>query len=299
MPQVTTPQLQSVLDLSTVVFAVALLIFVGVETTLILAIVRFRDRGDGRRPATFSTNPRLEIAWTAVPSLILVVVFVLMLGSIQRITAAPADALVVRVIGHQWWWEYRYGDAVTANELHLPVGKTAVLELTSADVIHSFWVPELAGKHDVVPTQMGQLPITPMQEGSFGGACAEFCGQQHTWMLIKVIVEPPDRFQAWLDAQRAMAAAPANDPGAQLFLSSTCVNCHTIRGTPAAGTVGPDLTHFASRSMLGAGVAPNDEAHLVLWLRDAGALKPGVLMPRYAFSDSQVGDLARYLESLK
>ena len=299
MPQVTTPQLQSVLDLSTLVFGVALLIFIGVEAALIVAIVRFRDRGDGRTPARFVTNQRLEIAWTIVPLAVLVVVFALMLGTMQRISAAPADALVVRVIGHQYWWEFRYGDVVTANELHLPVGRAAVLEITSADVIHSFWIPELSGKHDAVPTQVGRMVVTPMREGTFGGACAEFCGQEHAWMLIKAIVEPTDRFESWLDVQRAPAAASTSDAGARIFLSSTCINCHTVRGTPAAGTAGPDLTHFAARTTLGAGVAPNDSAHLAAWVRDAGALKPGALMPAFALSDQQLSDLVRYLESLK
>ncbi|OLC57230.1 MAG: cytochrome c oxidase subunit II [Chloroflexi bacterium 13_1_40CM_4_68_4] len=299
MPQVTTPQLQSILDISTVVFAVAVLIFIGVEAALLYAIFRFRDRGDGRSAARFASNQRLEIAWTVAPLAVLLVVFALMLGAMQRITAAPADALVVRVIGHQWWWEFRYGDVVTANELHLPLGKPALLEITSADVIHSFWVPSLAGKRDGVPTQIQHLTITPMQEGSFGGACAEFCGQEHAWMLISVLVESPDRFQAWLDGQRAPATATTNDAGAQLFLSSTCINCHTIRGTTAAGTAGPDLTHFASRANLGAGVAPNDDAHRAVWIRDAGALKPGVLMPPFALSDTQITGLVRFLGSLK
>src|ERR671935_3133891 len=167
MPEVTTPQLRSIVDLSAIVFGVALLIFIGVEAVLVIAIVRFRARGDGRAPAEFSRNQRLEIAWTAVPLAILTVVFALMLGTMQRISAAPADALVVRVIGHQYWWEFRYGDVVTANELHLPVGRAAVLEITSADVIHSFWIPELSGKHDAVPTQVGRMVVTPMREGTF------------------------------------------------------------------------------------------------------------------------------------
>ena len=298
MPEVTTPQLRSIVDLSAIVFGVALLIFIGVEAVLVIAIVRFRDRGDGRAPAEFSRNQRLEIAWTAVPLAILTVVFVLMLGTMQRITAAPADALVVRVVGHQFWWEFRYGDVVTANELHLPAGRAALLEITSADVAHSFWIPELAGKRDALATQVQHLTITPMKEGTFGGACAEFCGQEHAWMLIRAVVEPPDRFQSWLDAQRRVAAVPA-DPGAQVFLEATCVNCHTVRGTAAAGTAGPDLTHFASRATLGAGVAPNDAAHLAAWIRDAQSMKPGALMPAFPLSDRQLADLVRYLESLK
>lgn len=299
MPQVTTPQLQSILDISTFVFAVAILIFVGVEAALLYAIFRFRERGDDRPAARFVSNQRLEIAWTIAPLAVLVVVFALMLGAMQRISAAPADALVVRVIGHQWWWEFRYGDVVTANELHLPVGKPALLEITSADVIHSFWVPSLAGKRDGVPTQIQRLAITPMQEGTFGGACAEFCGQEHAWMLITVVVESADRFQTWLDGQRGPATTSTSDPGAQVFLSSTCINCHTLRGTSASGTAGPDLTHFASRATLGAGVAPNDDAHRAMWIRDAGALKPGALMPPFAFSETQLADLVRYLGSLK
>ena len=299
MPEVTTPQLQSTLDLSTLVFAIALLIFVGVEATLVLAVVRFRERGDGRSAARFSTNTRIEIAWTLVPLLTLAVIFALMLGTMQGITAAPANALTVQVIGHQWWWEFRYGNVATANELHLPTGRPVLLEITSADVIHSFWVPALAGKRDGVPTQIQHLTITPRKEGTYRGACAEFCGMEHAWMLISVVVEPPDRFQAWLDAQSAPAVVSSSDPGAQLFLSSTCVNCHAIRGTSAAGTVGPDLTHLASRTTIGAGVAPNDAQHLGAWIRDASSLKPGVLMPPFALSDTQVAQLVAFLGGLK
>jgi cytochrome c oxidase subunit 2 len=299
MPEVTTPQLQSTLDLSTLVFAIALLIFVGVEATLVLAVVRFRERGDGRSAARFSTNTRIEIAWTLVPLLTLAVIFALMLGTMQGITAAPANALTVQVIGHQWWWEFRYGNVATANELHLPVGRPALLEVTSADVVHSFWIPALSGKRDAVPNAVQSLTITPLREGTYRGACAEFCGIEHAWMLIAVVVEPPDRFQAWLDAQAAPAAASANDPGAQLFVSSTCVNCHTIRGTPAAGTVGPDLTHFASRATIGAGIAPNDPAHLGAWTRNASSLKPGVLMPSFPFSDGQIGQVVAFLGGLR
>ena len=299
MPQVGTPQLQSVVDLSAIVFGIALLIFIGVEAILLIAIMRFRDRGDGRAPATFRGNQRLEIAWTIVPFLILTAVFALTLGTMQRITAAPPDASVVRVIGHQFWWEFRYGDVVTANELHLPLGRTTVLQITSADVVHSFWIPELMGKHDAITTQPSLLPITPLREGTFGGACAEFCGAEHAWMLIRAIVEPADRFDSWLEAQRANAGGSVSDPGAQVFLTSTCVSCHTVRGTSAAGTAGPDLTHFGSRETLGAGVAPNDAAHLSTWVRDAQSLKPGTLMPRFSLSDQQVADLVRYLQSLK
>src|SRR2546428_10308372 len=160
MPEGQTPQAQAIIDLSAVVFAVATLIFLGVAVTLGLAVWRFRDRGD-REPARFSANPRLEVAWTVVPSLVLAVIFVMMLGTMQSLTAAPANAHAVRVVGHQWWWEFVYGNTTTANEMHLPIDRTVQLEITSVDVIHSFWVPELAGKRDAVPGQTQHLTITP------------------------------------------------------------------------------------------------------------------------------------------
>lgn len=297
MPVGQTPQIQSVIDLSTLVFGIAAVIFVGVEALLLFSIWRFRER-PGHVAATTETNRTIEVAWTLTPLLTLVVVFVLTVLTMRSIAAAPPD-LTVQVTGHRWFWEFRYGDVVTDSELHLPVGQTVRFDVTSADVIHSFWMPDLSGKRDAVPGQTQSFVVTTTRVANYDGACAEFCGVEHAWMRFKVIVQPQDEFQAWLDAQRTPAAAAADAEGERLFMSSTCVSCHTVRGTPANGTAGPDLTHLVSRATIGSGIARNDDATLARWVKNADVIKPGVLMPQFQFTDDQVAAIVRYLRGLK
>lgn len=218
------------------------------------------------------------------------------------------DALTIRVTGHQWWWAIEYLDRdpsktfVTANELHLPVGRPVQLLLESADVIHSFWLPNLQGKKDLVPGHQTALWITPERAGTFRGQCAEFCGHQHAHMGLLAVVEPPEVFERWQEAQRASATPPATESqkrGQQVFLSRTCVMCHTIQGTPANSRVGPSLTHFASRQTLAAGAFPNTRGHLGGWVLDAQAMKPGVKMPPNELPPDELHALLDYLETLK
>jgi cytochrome c oxidase subunit 2 len=290
--------------------AVCAAIFLVVAGVLTYTIVRFRRRAEDRRePAQVYGSDRIEIAWTVIPILI---VFVLTMATARIISAiqdkqAPADALQITVVGHQWWWEIRYPalGIVTANELHVPVSTTAMpalafLKLESADVAHSFWVPQLSGKTDLIPNHPNRMWIDPRQEGTFLGNCAEYCGTQHANMLLRVIVQSPVDFAKWTAVQKQRAFSNDRIEAARTgFLSLSCVNCHTVSGTPAAGTFGPDLTHLMSRDTLGAGVIPNTVENLRAWVKDPQVIKPGCLMPSMQLNAQELDQVVTYLASLK
>jgi cytochrome c oxidase subunit 2 len=230
--------------------------------------------------------------------------------SVGRALTPPqtGDALTIKITGRQWWWQIEYLDRqasktfTTANELHLPVGRPVQLLLQSADVIHSFWVPSLHGKRDLVPGHQTALWITPERIGSFRGQCAEFCGYQHAHMGLIVVVESPEDFAKWQDAQRQPAPEPMTDSqrqGREVFLKRSCAMCHTIQGTDANSRVGPPLTHLASQQMIAAGSFPNNRGHLAGWILDPQAMKPGVRMPPNQLSADELHALLDYLESLK
>jgi len=294
------PPADAIGTLALIVGVIASLIFIGVEAALVYAIWRYRaSRNLAGQPATFERNRRLEIAWTAAPALILAAVFVLTLGTMAEINGAGvAPAMRIAATGHQWWWEFAYGGTKTANELHVPVNTPIDLDLTSVDVIHSFWVPELGPKMDMLPGTTNHLRVLARRAGSYEGQCAEFCGLEHAWMRLRVIVQSQAEFDRWLAAEAVPAVAQGGD-GERVFLSNICVNCHTVRGTAAAGTAGPDLTHVASRATIGAGVLPNDVARMRAWLADPQRYKPGSLMPRVPLSDADLDALAAYLGALK
>ena len=293
------PPADAIGTLSLIVGGIALLIFIGVEAALLYAIWRYRASRSAGEAATFDRNRRLEIAWTAAPALILAVIFVLTLGAMAEINGAGiAPAMRITATGHQWWWEFSYDGTRTANELHIPVATPIDLDLASADVIHSFWVPELGPKMDMLPGSTNHLRLFARRTGSFEGQCAEFCGVEHAWMRIRVIVESQSDFETWLAAQRLPAAVKGSE-GERVLLSNICVNCHTIRGTAAAGTAGPDLTHVGARATIGAGVLPNDVARMRAWLADPQRYKPGSLMPRVPLTDADLDALAAYLGSLR
>ncbi|MBV9763032.1 MAG: cytochrome c oxidase subunit II [Acidobacteriaceae bacterium] len=294
------------------VLAITAVIFVVVAGLICYTIVRFRRRpGDNELqepPQVYGSN-QIEAAWTVIPILI---VFVL-IGVSARVIAAiqnaspPPQSVKILLVGHQWWWEVRYPDygLVTANEIHVPVssdGKHATyLQLTSADVIHSFWVPQLAGKTDLIPNRINYTWIDPRQPGVYVGNCAEYCGTQHANMLLRVIAESSEEFNAWMSAQRK----PANNSDTQLsaaqtvFGSLSCVNCHMIRGTSAIGAFGPDLTHLMSRQTLGAGVLVNNTENLRAWVNDPQIPKPGCLMPSMKLTGPELNQVISYLQSLK
>jgi cytochrome c oxidase subunit 2 len=206
------------------------------------------------------------------------------------------------VRGWQWWWEFRYPDlgVVTANELHLPAGRPVVLHLEGPDVIHSFWVPQLGGKRDVTPGRLNRITLTPDAPGEYWGQCAEFCGASHANMGMRVFVRTAADFDAWVARQKAPPAEPGElaAAGKTVFASSACVGCHTIQGV-SAGVLGPDLTHFGSRTMLAAGMWPNTPENVAEWVKDPQRLKPGVKMPALGLTDEQAKALAAYLTSLK
>lgn len=220
------------------------------------------------------------------------------------------EALTILVTGRQWWWQFTYqgapgrpGDTlITANELHIPVGRPVHLRLVSADVIHSFWIPALHGKRDLIPGRENHLWLQADRPGVFEGQCAEFCGMQHAKMRLLVVAQPEEEFQAWFAAQREPAAEPRTDSerrGREVFLNTTCVMCHTVRGTSAGSRAGPDLTHLASRRTLGSAAMPNTRGHLAGWILDPQGIKPGNHMPPHAFPAEDLHPLLDYLESLK
>jgi cytochrome c oxidase subunit 2 len=271
---------------------------------LIWVLVRYRARPGAPTPRQVRGHTLLEIAWTIAPALVLLVIAIPTIQVIFRTqgVAAPPQALEVVVRGYQWWWEFRYPslDVVTANELHLPEGRPVVLRLEGPDVIHSFWVPRLGGKRDVIPGRLNQIVLTPEAVGQYVGHCAEFCGASHALMGMRVFVEPPDAFERWVAAQRAPATEPpeAVSAGRDLYARSACVGCHTIRGV-SAGALGPDLTRFGSRTTLAAGMFPNTLENLTAWLLDPPAIKPGVKMPPLGLGEEQARAIAAYLLSLK
>lgn len=305
---------ESIHQLSIFVLAVTAAIFVVVFGLITFAIIRFRRRpdDDGREPAQiYGSNP-VEVAWTTVPLIIVVVLALATARVIQEVQNAPkpAAAVEVEVIGHQWWWEIRYPGlgVVTANELHVPVSSATrrlptFLELRSADVIHSFWVPRLAGKTDLVPNRRNHMWIEPLRTGLFLGQCAEYCGTQHAKMMLRVYVHTPEDFDRWVQEQKASETSVTGDPssaaGRQVFEQTACINCHTLGGTVADGRFGPDLTHLMSRVTLGAGALTNSPTGLRDWIRRPDQFKPGVLMPAMNLSETQLEQLVSYLVTLK
>ncbi|HEY7039504.1 MAG TPA: cytochrome c oxidase subunit II [Methylomirabilota bacterium] len=307
---VSTPAF-AIREVSFLVLAIVVCIFVVVAGLTAYAIVRYRRRpGDDRaEPPQVYGSTQIELAWTVVPFLIVTVLFLTTTRYIFAIEdrPTPSDGLEVAIVANQWWWEIRYPrlGIVTANELHVPVSDPArptptVLSLQSADVIHSFWIPQLAGKTDVIPGVTNRTWIDPRTPGTYVGQCAEFCGLQHAGMLLVVTVHPKEDFDRWVAAQQRPADAVADArEGRDRFASLACINCHTVRGTAADGVFGPDLTHLMSRVTLGAGVARNTPENLRAWVRDPAALKPGALMPAMKVPDAQVDQIVSYLVTLR
>jgi cytochrome c oxidase subunit 2 len=283
---------------ATIVIAAVVVVVLG------LVLLRFRDRPGARLPAQVRGHALLEIGWTIAPALVLLIIAVPTIQVVFRTQSPPPPgALEVVVRGRQWWWEFSYPAyaLTTANELHLPAGRTAVLKLEGPDVIHSFWVPQLGGKRDVIPGRHNQLSFTPDTPGTYLGQCAEFCGTSHANMLLRVVVDPAEAFERWVAAERAPAVQPQAGPaadGATMFAASACVGCHTVRGV-SSGVIGPDLTHFGRRATLGAGMLPNTVDNVTAWILDPPHIKPGVKMPALGLSEAQARSIAAYLLSLK
>jgi cytochrome c oxidase subunit 2 len=278
---------------------------------LAYSITKYRRRGDddGREPAQVYGSNQVELAWTVIPVLIVLVLFLVTARVIQSVEDAPkpAGAVEVIAIGHQFWWEYRYPTlgVVTANELHVPVSNPdhptpTFIKLLSADTDHSFWVPRLAGKTDLIPNHPNSMWIDPREPGVYLGQCAQYCGTQHAKMLLRVYVQSREDFDQWIQQQRQPAViGDAASEGQRIFETTACINCHTVAGTIANGRFGPDLTHLMSRDTIAAGAALNTRENLRLWIRNPDAIKPGSLMPAMELNDQQLDALTAYLETLR
>jgi cytochrome c oxidase subunit 2 len=313
-----SPASAAITDLHNVVLIIAGAIFVIVEGLILTAAFRFRRRkGDASEPEQIHGNTRLEIAWTVAPALIVIAVFVLTIRAQRTIDASaysdqPGVPLTVEVIGHQWWWEFRYPDLgiltggqgiATAGELVIPVARPVNLKITSVDVIHSFWVPELAGKTDAINGVINQSWLKADRPGAYFGQCAELCGASHANMRLVVTAVSPDEFEAWAAGQAKDAVEPveaAAQAGQQVFLGAGCAGCHVVRGVPQAlGQTGPDLTHLAGRPYLAGGILANTPHNLARWLANPPALKPGSLMPNLNLAQADIDALVAYLQTLK
>jgi len=302
---------KSIFNLSLFVLAITGIIFAIVSTLLVYSLLKFRARSSSAssEPAQVYGSTQIELAWTVIPILIVVVLFMATARVVHAIQDAPIpeSAIEVTVIGHQFWWEYRYPQlgVVTANELHIPVSDPAhatptSLQLLSADTDHSFWVPELAGKTDLVPNHPNRTWMDPEHTGIFVGQCAQYCGTQHAKMLLRVSVDTPEDFAEWVREQQRPAVADERvSAGKRVFESTACINCHAINGTVANGRFGPDLTHLMSRTTIAAGAALNTPENLRLWIQNPDAIKRGSLMPAMQLSKSDLDALMGYLETLR
>ena len=316
-----------------IAFPIAVVVFVLVQAGLLYTAFRFRDRGEEGIPKQVAGNTKLEIVWTIIPAVILAGIAVPTVQTIFQLSEVPEeDPLEVRVVGKQYWWEFEYlGDegqqVVTATEMHVPTDRPVYLRMEAAaalvpdplegdtagedfndGVIHSFWVPRLAGKQDVVPGHVTDLSFAADEPGTYEGQCAEFCGLSHSRMKFRVIAQEPEEFQSWLDAQAEPAVEPEGElvqQGAVLFEEATCINCHAIEGydvvggTEAGIRIGPSLTHFASRERFAGGILETTEENVAAWIENPQALKAGAQMPNLQLDEEQIAALTAYMMSLE
>ncbi len=297
-----TPQAEEIKSLAIFLFVLSAIILFGVEAVLLYSIVRFRGRAESQVQQTRGNNT-IEALWTLIPTILIIVIFTMTARTIDSLNL-PGGDVELQVVGHQWWWEVDYAAEgfSTANEIHVPEGREVGIELTSADVIHSFWVPQIGGKTDLVPGHINRAGFLAATPGVYLGQCAEFCGLQHAHMRFYLVVESAAEFSAWIKHQQEPAKEPTTDAakrGKDVYLSLPCVGCHSIRGTTSAGTLAPDLTHVSSRLSLAAGTLENTPEDLRRWLEDPQAVKPGNLMPTPALESGQLDDLVSYLEGLQ
>ena len=278
--------------------------------TVLLLMVFFRPRGKREGIDVYANDHRslrsVLVGGGLVPIAVLMIVMGIGIGIENQFSDPPgSDPLTIEVIGHQWWWEIHYTDQNfnTANEIHIPAGQPVTVHVTTADVIHSFWVPQLHGKIDMIPGQTNTITLEADQPGIYRGQCAEFCGAQHANMAFLVIAEKPDLFQAWLSSQEKSSVQPKvgsiEQQGQQAFLGSACTYCHTIRGTNASGKIGPDLTHISSRTTIGAGSLPNTAGNLAGWIINSQSIKPDNRMPPMDLTSAQLQAMLDYFATLK
>ena len=303
----------SVAGLSWLVWGITAAIFVVVGGLLLYATIRFRHRPSDadadQEPVQVYGSNQIELSWTVVPVLIVVMLFLATARVIFTTEHArkPPEALDVTVIGHQFWWEYRYPKLgiVTANELHVPVSDPkhptpAYLTMSSADTDHSFWIPRLAGKMDLIPNKVNTMWIDPQEAGIYLGQCAQYCGTQHAKMLLRVYADTPAEFAAWVaHQQQAATLSPNAAEGKAVFEHNACISCHAVAGTVANGRFGPDLTHLASRDTFASGSVPMSQANLRAFVDNPAHFKPGVLMPPMHLNDHDLDLVTSYLVTLK
>ena len=307
------PPAERIGDLWWLMFWISTAVFLAVLAALLAAILRRRrEEEDAPGPIAPEARHRLTRVVAGAVGMTVVLLFVLLFASVGTGRAlgslSSPQALTIKLTGHQWWWSVEYQDPVpgrmvtTANEIHIPTGRPVLVKLESRDVIHSFWVPNLHGKRDLIPGHEGEIWIQADRPGVYRGQCAEFCGHQHALMGLLVVAEPPEAFAAWLETQRRPAAPPATPAqlrGQKLVETLPCALCHTIQGTAASGKTGPDLTHLASRRTLAAGTLPNTPGHLAGWIVDPQSIKPGNHMPANTLQSEDLQALLAYLGSLK
>jgi cytochrome c oxidase subunit II len=306
------PAARSMANLGWFLIGLSCVIYLLVMTALAVAIFRRRHDNDMSPAVTARLTQRVVLASGATVVILVALTVVTVVADRGLNSPSGPGAITVDVTGHQWWWDFQYRDVspndfvTSPNELHIPVGMPVVLKAQSRDVIHSFWVPNLHGKRDLIPGQVTHTWIQADRAGVYRGQCAEFCGQQHAHMALVVVAEPIDRFQAWIRRQRQPAAQPPNGlsgdrqrRGRDVFMQSPCVTCHTIRGTDAGSRVGPDLTHVGSRLTLAAGTLPNTRGHLAGWIVNAQSVKPGNRMPPNGLMPDDLQNLLAYLRSLR
>jgi len=297
-------------------FVVCSIVFVLVLITVLLSLrkatAEAADRVPILEPSAESERRRRNLVISAT-TITIIILFVFLIASYSsgrslRLNDPTKNGLSIELTGHQWWWEVRYQDVdasnifTTANEIHIPVGVPVQFTLRGADVIHSFWVPNLAGKKDLIPGKVNTIWLQADKPGVYRGQCAEYCGLQHAKMALWVVAEPQEQFNAWRQNQTQEAVAASSDAqkrGQQVFFSTTCVMCHAISGTAAGSNIGPNLTHVGSRQMIGAATLVNTQDHMAQWIKDSQTFKPGNRMPQHNLSDENLQALVEYLESLK
>jgi cytochrome c oxidase subunit II len=299
-----SPETASIAHLFILVLIVCGVILAIVVGMIACGLIFSRHKTGAADPAPHFGNRKLEITWTVIPILIVIWFFALTVRGMREADPATNRKPDLIVIGHQWWWEVRYPQTgvVTANEIHIPVGQQWLVRMESADVIHDFWVPALARKIQMIPGLTNHIWLEADVPGTYDGECAEYCGAGHAWMRFLVIAESPAAFDAWLHNQENSAVIPATDSaqtGLKIFQTMSCINCHSIHGVSVAANAAPDLTHLASREILGGGVLSNTEANLFRWLKNPQAIKPGCFMPNLKLTDAQAGALTSYLGTLQ
>lgn len=299
-----SPHAEAIADVFIISLWVCAVIFALVAGFVGYSLVRFRWREGERDPIQTAGHKTVEIVWTVVPFVIVLLLFGLTVQAMQKSDPPPSGNADLQIIGHQWWWEVRdlkHG-FVTANEIRIPVGKPVSIELETADVLHEFWVPQLTRKMTTVPGARNHIWMQADKPGVYEGVCSEFCGTQHAWMRFQVVAETPERYEEWVRRQQARSAPPASAAaarGQKLFQQMTCVNCHSVDPTNRSINAGPNLAHLGTRRLIGSGIVENNRDNLRRWMADPQQVKPGVKMPNFKLTNQQIDDMVAYLVSLE